>query len=193
MRTVICALTIMALSAAAAMAEDRPDITSESVLEIKVGMTLAQARKKTHGLKWTYEPRFMVDFSADCASKGGEIILCVLVYEEPKRKADMKIQGIVVMSDKLSARDGVRIGMPLSEAAKRWGAVELSFNHADEAREYVAFAKGPKRISIRARRADAERFAGGHVGVYPEDKAGEEFQKTTRHHPGAVIDSIWLF
>ena len=182
----------LCLSASVAAAEDRPDITDKAVLGVTTGMTLAQARKKLRGLKWQYEARFMVDFSGDCAIKGGEEILCLMVYERGKRKPSDKIQAIVVVSGKLKARDGVRVGMKIAEVEKLWGKATFSFNYENEAREYVDFAKAPKRLLIRAKLKGEAGFAGGHLGVYPKDKADEPFQKTGRYNPKAVIGSIWV-
>ena len=194
MRALMTTLLSAALLAnvSLARAEDAPEITASGVLGVKSGMTLAQARRKLRGVRWSFHSRFMVDFSADCASKGGEEILCLLVYESAARKPREKIQAIVVVSGKLRASGGVRVGMKISDVEKRWGRATFAFSHEDESREYIDFAKGPKRVLIRARLAGEKGLAGGRLGLYPKAKASETTRRTHRYNPKAVVASIWV-
>ena len=189
----ILAIGLLALLNGPASAQNAPDIAADRVLDVRLAMTLGDARAAHPDLDWTYEHRFMVDFSADCAARDGETLFCALVYEDPDFNTAATIEALVALSPSLQARDGVRVGMALADAEKLWGDATLAFSYANEAREYVNFANGPARISVRARPSDASGHNGAHVGVYADATADQEYQETNQYRTGAEIGSIWVF
>lgn len=194
MRISAVAITLAAISwGGAATPQTDIDIDTGVVMGVEIGMPLYEARERVRGVDWDYEPRFMVDISADCASYRGETLFCALVLAGPYEE-EAPIEGLVVLSDRLQARDGVRVGMSLDDAARLWGAPTLSFHYANEAREFITFANGPERISARGGYADpGEETFGAHFGIYPPETIDQEYQSTNAYLPGSTIGSLWLF
>lgn len=180
------------LAGGAADAREPADIGQGRILEVEIGMTLAEARAATPWADWRYEPAFMVDFSADCVEHEGETLFCALVFEEETFTASARVESLVALSAKLSAPGDVRVGMKLTEVEQVWGDATLAFSWANEGREFVSFASAPSGLSIRGDSATAGDAAmGAHIGLYPEETRGEEYQETKEYHADAVVSSIW--
>lgn len=179
---------------ASAVAQDGPDVASRSVMGVEVGATLGDMRNRVKGVEWEFIGNYMVDLSADCASLGDEWLFCALTWAESAYDPQLQIEGFVVLSDQLAARDGVRVGMPLDEAAALWGAPTLSFHYANEGREFIQFPNAPEGVSARGSYGgDLEETFGGHYGVYPSDDGSQEYHETQKYDPKTVIGSLWVF
>lgn len=163
-------------------------------MEAEIGMSLGQARAAVSGVEWVYEPRFMVDISALCASDEGERLFCALVWAEEEYRDYSEIFVFVVLSGKLTAQNGVRVGMPLDEAARHWGAPTLGYSLDNEGREFIFFENGPVGILARGGFAEpGDETFGERFGVYPVDENGVELQRTEDYRPGTTIGSLWVF
>lgn len=194
----LAAVAAAALTAADARAEGEIFPGSEdrgaSLLGVQTGMTIGAARDAVDTLTWIYEPRFMVDFSADCAERDGETLFCLLVFEREKRVARDTVEGIVVFSPEFATPKGVRVGMRISEVERRWGAATFAFSYANEGREFVSFAEGPRRISARAisESLGGAESRGFHIGLYAAETADQEFQETNVYRSDAEVGTLWL-
>lgn len=192
----------VASAGAAAAADPSPydgAIADRTILGVASGQKLGAATERlaelsaAEALEWIYEPRFMVDFSANCLAQGEDWLFCALVYERPERDMADEIVGVVALSSALSTPDGVRVGMRLVETEPVWGAPSLSFSYDNEAREIIAFPGAPEWIAVRAGSASAGGVEMGfHVGLYPAETSNETYQETSVYRSDAVINSIWV-
>lgn len=176
-----------------ARAETAVDVDSGFVMGVELGMPLARARELVRGVDWAYEPSFMADISADCASYGGELLFCAIVLAGPYDPS-APIAGFVVLSPEIVARGGVHVGMPLDAAREIWGAPTLSFHWANEGREFISFPDAPSGVVARGGDAEPglETFS-RHFGVYSDATADQEYHSTQKYQPGTTIGSLWVF
>ena len=194
----ILVLTAGALAAlsGAAVAQS---VERNRVLAVTTDMTLGEARaaQAAQGeVSWEYDPNFMVDIAADCATLMGAVQFCTLTQVEPEFNPNAPIEGVVVLGEQLETPAGVHVGMTIAEAEELWGKATLSFSYANEGREFIHFEGAPEGMAARARPGpplSTNHVGPVHVGVYPEETVNEEYQETTEYIPGAVINSLWLF
>lgn len=181
--TLALALAV-ALPAAPAQAQD---VAPGRVLGVETAMTLGQARAALTDVEWSWELRFMVDFSALCAKRDGETLFCALAFEADAPRPDLAIEALMVESPALRTADGVHVGMPIAEAEAIWGDALFAFHTQNESREFVMFDKGPARIAARAALPGQDAF---HVGRYAAPFG--EYNETRDYPPDAVIGVLWV-
>jgi hypothetical protein len=159
-------------------------ITTKAAGPIRLGMTVAQARKASPG--WSFTRTSDGEGMALIAVRGGKKDLMQLYAGEDNpggRVSERKrIEHIEVTSPLFATAAGVTPGMSIRDAEKRYGKIREITLTEIEAREYVRFARGPAGITFRVTAPD------GFAGVYPEN-AGPP-AKTTRITPKARIASI---
>jgi hypothetical protein len=157
-------------------------ITSNSVGELKIGMTVAQARKVLKG--FTLERTSDGEGIALIGAREGEREYAMTIYageEDPEAKIDenAKIEMVEVLYSTYQTAAGVHPRMPVSEAEKKYGKVTEIMMSEIEAREYATFARQPKGLQFRvaADGKDAGKYTGG--------------QRTSKTYtPGTYLHSI---
>jgi hypothetical protein len=154
-------------------------ITHKSIGAVRLGMTIAQARKALHG--------FTIKFSQDGegvdlaeVNRGGKLVMTLYVSGE-KISERSKIETIRVFDEAYKTADGVRVGISLSEVEKEYGTLKEIIMSEIESREFATFANQPQGIDFQFVSKN------GNAGIYAE---GE--RKTIRYEPSAHVESIWI-
>ena len=162
-------------------AQVEPVITPESVGGVKVGMTVAEARRT-------------MPYSLFKRTTDGEGIALIAVEvfmdvhmvlfageSDPEGPIDetAKIEAIEVVSPNYRTPEGLSPGMKIADAEKKVGKLTGITMSEIESREYAAFEKGPEGMIIRLQNKD------GFAGIYPEGSS-----KTGKAAPGSFIYSI---
>lgn len=167
-----------------------PATATETVSEAgiglaKLGMTVGELKKQLGGnYKFEVKSSFMVDFDALAVSKAGKVQFYILYPAGPVPADSQRIQVLMTDSPSFRTAEGVGAGTPIKEAEAVYGKATLSYNTANESREYVNFAKKPSRkIAFRAGIKGR-----GFAGIYPDKKA--EYNETTKYQDGALISSV---
>jgi len=160
-------------------------ITSNSAGNIKLGMTVAQARRAMHGFKVRRvigsEPAALID-----VTKGGREIMTLYAGEEDEKERineKAKIEQIIVWDSHYRTSTGIRPKMSVRSAERLQGKIKRVFMSEIESREYVEFQKKPKGLLFRV---DVDT-SGNYLtaGIYPD---GE--REGTRCTPHAFIVGI---
>ena len=167
-------------------------ITPTSVGDIRLGMTVTEARKVFPG---TFFEQY--DYSEEGVQieiKRGEKILMSLSTDQENKTGDRngrvpivesaKIERIMFSDTRYKTADGIRVGSTVSATEKAFGKVlKIDFWGLDGS-EHVTFANAPKAygITIAAKPGSGDEARGG---IYAEGKVS-----TTSYSPGAVIDSL---
>lgn len=163
-------------------------ITSNSAGGIRLGMTVAQARKALKGVSlskyWSGDGLVMIQ-----VIKNGEDIMHLYTGEEdPDSKINEKgkIEFIEVFDANYKTADGIRPMMLVKNAAKILGGIERVFKSEIEAREFVIFKRKPKGLAFHVQ---VERETGKYMyaGIYPDGK-----REGTRCVPTAYILGIQI-
>jgi hypothetical protein len=156
-------------------------ITENSVGKLKLGMTVAEARKALSGMK--FKRISDGDGVALIAVDQGKNTLMTIYAGEDDRDAPINENGIVefieVWSKDFHTAEGVHPDMKVSEVEKKYGKVKKIAISEIEAREFADFANQPKGINFRLMSED------GMAGDY---KGGE--RRTTKYKPNAAIAAI---
>lgn len=177
-------LTLTALSillAAGADAQPAKLITQNSAGKVKVGMTVAQARKAAAPMKLSRTSDG--EGIALIAVKEGKVEVMTLYAGEGDRAArvnnNARIEQIWVWDRSYKTANGVHPGMLLRVAEKRYGKVRKIEMSEIESREFAEFASHPKGIDFRLQGKNDQ------AGVYPSGSS-----TATAYTPGAYIDSV---
>ncbi len=175
----------MPVAAAVPPATATQTISEAGIGLAKLGMTVGELKKQL-GANYKFEVKspFMVDFDALAVSKAGKVQFYIL-YPAGTAPADsQRIQALVTDSPAFRTAEGVGAETSIKEAEAVYGKATLSYNTANESREYVNFAKKPSRkIAFRAGVKGR-----GFAGIYPAQKA--EYNQTTKYQDGAFIKSV---
>jgi hypothetical protein len=160
-------------------------ITRNSVGNVRLGMTVAQARKALKGFTLRRilgaEPSALIE-----VSKSGKAVMNLYAGEEdPDAKIDgkAKIEFIEVFDANYKTADGIRPKMPVKTAERILGKIERVFMSEIESREFVIFRKKPKGLLFRADVNGSGRYM--TAGIYPKDE-----RNGTRCAPTAYILSV---
>ena len=178
-------IAFLVLTILSAYSQNTYLITSNSVGHIKLGMTIAQARRAMHGFKLKRiigsEPAALIG-----VSKAGRVIMTLYAGEEDEKKRIMekaKIEQIFVWDSHYRTANGVRPNMSVRDAERLLGKVKRVFMSEIESREYVEFQKKPKSLLFRVGVNTLGNYL--HAGVYPGGK-----REGTRCSPHAFIVGI---
>ena len=156
-------------------------ITATSIGSVRLGMTVAQARKAL--------PNLSISRTTDgegvalIAVKRVGDTLMTLYAGEPNPDASINeravIEFIEVWDSGYSTADGVHPKMALREAEQTYGKLREITLSEIESREYATFANQPPGIQLRVMNES------GMAGVYPDGQS-----KATRYTPTSYIFSI---
>jgi hypothetical protein len=167
-----------------------PATASETISEAgigpaKLGMKLGDLKKQLGAsYKFAVKSRFIVDFDALAVSKAGKVQFYILYPAGTTLADSQRIQVLMTDSPAFRTAEGVGAGTLIKEAEAVYGKATLSYNTANESREYVNFAKKTSRkIAFRAGKKGQ-----GFAGVYSAQKA--EYNQTTKYVDGAFISSV---
>jgi len=160
-------------------------ITKNSVGPIRLGMSVAQARKAVPKLKFarTTDGEGMALIEV----KGGETADMVLYAGEDDAEGPIhenaKIQLIKVFGQAYKTANGVHPGMPLREVEKKYGKLTNISMSEIESREYAEFARQPAGLLFQVGLPEI-----GIAGKYPEGK-----RETAVYVPSAVVTNIEIY
>jgi len=150
-------------------------ITKTSVGPVRIGMTLAQARRAMPGVVFKRT-------AADAALfRGRTKLMKLFVYTNNSEKAT-NIANIVVFDASYSTAAGVHPKMLLREAEQRYGKVTISMGELADIDEQATFAQSPPGIYFFIDRGGKD-----HAGIYK----GTETE-TKRYIPSAKIENIMI-
>lgn len=165
-------------------------ITPKSVGPVKLGMTVATARKLLKGLH--LERASDGDGAALIAATRGKQTPMVLYAGESDASAPIqekaKIENIEVTDSSYATKAGVHPGMLLKDAEKFYGKVKVLEISEIEAREYVTFTSAPEGLAFRCRSGEGG-VAGRYAPVSAKNPNGGRSSKT--YVPTARIYSIY--
>jgi hypothetical protein len=159
-------------------------ITRTSAGPVRMGMTVAQARKALGTLKLRRasdgEGMALIE-----VRRGSQPVMTLYAGEaDPSRKIDerARIEHISVRDPGYSTREGVRPGMKLGEVEKRYGRLRYISVSEIESREYAVFTRTPAGFQFRV------DGPGGRAGKYNLPPAPGA---RSRHYvPAARIRSV---
>jgi hypothetical protein len=156
-------------------------ITNNSVGPVRLGMTVAQARRVLSGLTLsrTFDGEGIVLIAV---KRCDETVMTLYAGEQsPKSRLDEhgKIEFIEVWSASYHTAIGVHPRMHLREVEQWYGRVTEIRMSEIEAREFATLATQPRRIHLRVT-SDA-----GMAGIYNEGQ-----NTTTRYAPSTYVKSI---
>ena len=172
-------------------------ITATSVGDVKLGMTIGEARKALP-LGFTLGP-----------GGGSEGITFVGVFDGKKHLLDIgeyedsqaaeklppinntqKIRGITIIDSRFKTAEGVHVGMLIAEAEKKYGKLKEMFNfpHSGETGEFI---KQPKNLGFSFREKGKYQTA----GIYEEipdckNQYPPACSKATKYNPGSHISAM---
>jgi len=156
-------------------------ITNNSVGSVRLGMTVAQARRALGGL--TLSRTSDGEGIALIAVKRGKQTIMTLYADEQNPRSRIneraKIEFIEVWDARYYTPDGVHPKMPLREVEQKYGQLKEIRLSEIEAREFATLATQPVGIQLRVTNDT------GMAGIYNE---GEN--TTTRYAPSTYLKSI---
>lgn len=156
-------------------------ITSSSVDNVKIGMTVADLRRAL--LPMTMSRTTDGEGTALIAVKEGNKTMMTLYAGENDSKDKInekaKIISIEVWSPCYKTTAGVHVGMPLKEVEAFYGKLKGIYLTEIESREYAEFEKLPKDLSLRVYGKNES------AGIYSDDS-----RKTQNFRESAYVASI---
>ncbi len=173
-------------------------ITATSVGSAKLGMTLGELRQLLPSNAKIEPTQLGVDLPPGMRVIFGQDVQYDLAFdsEEAKSISDQsRIEWIVARNPWYRTAEGVGPGTPLKEAVSEYGNATLAYNHEDESRESINFAKGlvpkitGKRVWIRSNQWTLTDFA----GLYTEQEQWRSYQQTQNYRDHAAIGSIAIY
>jgi hypothetical protein len=156
-------------------------ITATSVGPVKLGMTVAQARRVLAG----YTLRRGSDGEGVAlieVRRGGQEVMKLFADEpDPARpiNARARVRWIEVWDNSYTTRAGVHPGMPLREVEQKYGKLKQITRSEIESREYATFAKEPAGLQFRV------EGSSGEAGRYPNGS-----NTATAYVPSARVVAI---
>jgi hypothetical protein len=180
--TTVIALLIGSL-AGSALGQENYAIGSKSAGNLKLGMTVSEARKAMPGFtfKRTSDGEGLALIAVE---KAGDTHMVLFAGEDdPDSKIDdtAKVEYIEVFSPKYKTPEGLSPRMKLAQAEKISGKITEIILSEIESREYATFENGGKEYSVRLMNEN------GMAGVYANAS-----NTTTKYAPGAYIFSIGI-
>ena len=171
MKKTIFAFIFVFLLIGAANAQAKYLITSNSAGNVRLGMTVAQARKVLKGVNWSKYLSGDGLVMIQVIKNGKDVMHLYTGEEDPESKINekAKIEFIEVFDANYKTVDGIRPTMLVKNAEKILGKIEQVYISEIEAREFVIFKKKPKGLGFHV---EVNRETGKYMyaGVYPEGK-----------------------
>ncbi len=167
-------------------------ITKKSVGDVKLGMTIGEARKALKGFTLG-EGGGSEGLTFIGVFDGKKQILEFGQYGERNDKGELPaidenqvIKYISILDSRYKTEEGVGIGTKVEEAEKRYGKLkEIFFDQ--HVGEIAYFSKAPKGLGFLLIGNDGKYGkAGNYVGAKPQDYG----QRTKKYVPGAYISSM---
>jgi hypothetical protein len=151
-----------------------------------VGMTLGELKEKLGTTaEFTVQSPYIVDFDAIAVSEAGTVQYYILYPAATPLEDSDPIRFLLTDNPKYRTDTGVGPGTPIKQAEEVYGDATLSYNLANEGREYIKFEKGPaKNIAFNLGAAGDNSLA----GIYPTST--NEFQETNEYRENATIRSV---
>jgi hypothetical protein len=162
-------------------------ITAKSAGNIRLGMTVAEARKLLKGAKFTQTPCGMDQDPEIKVERDKVLIMNLIAWEgseddcngtAPPIKENAKITSIEVFDSRFRTANGIHPGISITDAEKIYGKIEGIF--LDPSGEDIRFVNHPKSFGFGVRGKGENR-----AGVY-----NETFEETTRYTSGAYVYSV---
>lgn len=186
MKKIILIFALLFLLIVSVSAQQNFLITEKSVGAVRLGMTVAQARKALRGYKLertsdgdgvalievTRAGKFVMNLHAGEENAGAPV----------NEKA--KIEFIEVWDARFKTASGLRPQMLIRAAEKTLGKVTQVVTSEIESREYAVFTRKPKGLQFRVEGRETNR-GGQTAGIYAAGK-----RRGTKTTPGAYIVSI---
>lgn len=156
-------------------------ITEYSVGKVKLGMTVAEARKVLSGM--TFERAVDGEGLVSVLVKRGKETIMLIYADETDGNEPINENGIIesieVRSKDFQTAKGVRIGTKIGEVEKKYGKVKEIMISEIEGREYAEFVNQPTGFMFQSYGDE------GTAGTYKEEE-----RKTTKYNPSGYIYSI---
>ncbi len=188
MKRILVSIVLIFLWFGFVQAQQNYLITGSSAGNVRLGMTVAQARKILNGHSFDRISDGEGIALIQVTKNGKEVMRFFAGEADPDAEINEKarIEFIEVFDARYKTVSGVRPLMSVKNAEKILGRIELVFKSEIEAREFVVFRKKPKGLSFRAA---VERETGKYLyaGRYPNDE-----REATRYVPAAYLLSIQI-
>ncbi len=180
-RTVLFVLLTASLPLAAQNSSSSREVTGYSIAELKIGMTISEARKAMRYATFRrvsdgegipligvyLKSRQLMNFYAGEESSEGPI------------DENAVIEFIETRSSGYRTSEGIRVGMKVSDVESRLGKLKEIFMSEIESREFAEFSERTPGLQFRLQAPN------DNAGIYPE---GEMVAQSYR--PGATVFSI---
>ena len=168
-------------------------ISSAGIGKAKLGMTLGELKQRSNkDTKFKPESPFMVDLNAIAVSKSGVVQYYILYLAGTTSHPDTitptdadPITILMTDNPNYQTKEGVKVGTSIQEAEAIYGNATLSYNTANESREYVTFGDRIERNNIQFRTNWLQDSFGG---IYPA--TNEEYRQTEEFNDSAAITAI---
>jgi hypothetical protein len=164
-------------------------ISPDGIGSARVGMTVGELKKLLAGKdQFQVVSPFIVDFDAIAVSQSGEVQYYILYPAgSPLADSDL-IEALITNNPKYRTAQGVGPGTSIQQAEAVYGDATLSYNLANESREYAKFAKQPaKNLSFRIGAANDNSLG----GIYPMPKS--ELNQTKDYNKTALINFVEVY
>lgn len=133
-------------------------ITSNSVGTIRIGMTVAEARKAMSGVTFS-RTEDGEGIALIAVKQGDKELMTIYAGEEDSEKPineNAKIEQIEVWSSNFKTAEGVHPKMKISDVEKIYGKIKNEFTSEIESRQFIEFTNEPKGFSFRKENTDFE-------------------------------------
>jgi hypothetical protein len=187
-KKIIGVLMVCLLLAGLSEAQQNYLITSNSAGDVRLGMTIAQARKALKGVDMSKYRSGDGLVMIQVIKKGKDVMHLFTGEEDSESKINekAKIEFIEVFDANYKTVEGIRPTMLIKNAEKILGKIDRVFVSEIEAREFVIFKRKPKGLAFHVQ---VERETGKYMyaGIYPDGK-----REGTRCVPTAYILGIQI-
>lgn len=176
MKNIVLLFILVVCSASFAYSQRNFAITNNSAGGVKLGMTVAQARRALRicRFKRTSDGEGVALIAITCPNRRNIIVFADEDYVDAPIAWQHRIEFIEVFDRRFKTEDGVHPGMPLRTAERILGKVKEIIITQIESREFVTFRKVRKGIEYRT-----------YGGIYTRPSV-----TTTKYEPGSGIFSI---
>jgi len=171
-------------------------ITATSVGEIKLGMTIAEARKVSKGLEFSRKVIGLGDLLISVKNGSKELmILNANEGNEEDKGGDVsinekaKVASINVLDSRYKTANGVHPKMTIAAAEKRYGKIKMIY-WDDEVPEVGKFETHPNGFDFYLEGIGNKRDSNGRTKAAGNYKLND--YQTTKYNRGSYISSIWI-
>jgi hypothetical protein len=182
--TIVGIILMILLISLTVIAQENSDylITNKSVGKIKLGMTVAEAKKAMTGATFSRSSDGDGVALIDVSSGGGTSMSLYAGEEDPEAKINEKarIEFIEVWDSKFKTAEGVHVKMKMCAVESKYGEIKSIFMSEIESREFAEFTNNPKGLQFRLTAPNIDS-----AGIYPEGK-----RETTVYASSSYIMSI---